>query len=182
MSDKESVQQIAELVVSEVDSEAREIILGDAELISQANDAPKSVLARFTNYATTVAIWLDRAKKAGGRASWLLDRVRSLLEWWGLPTQPTTSRALPPRPSARLPPGPLRRGDRGRVFRASAERKPQRADKTPSRGTPMDPMQTLSPQKLPQIGELRGEGDTDHGTPPVPTTPASSLAPDTDKR
>jgi len=78
----EDAQTIAEAVAPEADAAAQEIIRDDAETIARGGIVPKWVRARFTNYVTTITIWMDRAKKADGRLSWLVKRVGELMDWW----------------------------------------------------------------------------------------------------
>jgi hypothetical protein len=80
--DRRLVPEIAEAIADELDPEARAIVKADVEAIVNAPEPPKSARARFSNWMTTISVWLDRAKKAEARTEWLAKAVRKLWEWW----------------------------------------------------------------------------------------------------
>ena len=73
---------IAEAVSSELDETAKAVIRADAGKIADGGEVPKFIRARFTNYVTTISLWMDRAMKGEKRALWLAQRVSQLVEWW----------------------------------------------------------------------------------------------------
>ncbi len=80
--DQPDVLELANIVTEETDEEAREVIQTDAREIAAGGVIPKWLRARFTNYVTTIAIWIDRTKKGHERLSWLVKAVDQLLDWF----------------------------------------------------------------------------------------------------
>ncbi len=77
--DRADAPEIAEAVASAADEEAQAVIRGDAQIIAEGEIVPKWVRARFTNYVTTIVLWLDRAKKGDARVAWLVKRMRAMI-------------------------------------------------------------------------------------------------------
>ena len=82
-ADRDMAADAPQMVADEVDAEARGIIESDVERILSEDRPPKTVRARFTNWMTTISIWMDRAKKADAKAKRLADLVDRLRSWWG---------------------------------------------------------------------------------------------------
>ncbi len=85
--DRALAEGAPEMVAELVSKEALAIIESDVERILTEATPPKSVRARFTNWMTTISIWMDRGMKADKKARWLADLVDRLFDWWGGPPQ-----------------------------------------------------------------------------------------------
>jgi hypothetical protein len=82
LPDQPDVLELANIVTAETGREARDVIQSDAREIAAGGVIPKWLRARFTNYVTTIAIWIDRTKKGHERLAWLIKAVDQLLDWF----------------------------------------------------------------------------------------------------
>lgn len=82
ISDKGDAEEVAEELVKYSDDALAEILRSDASMIKNMQRAPKWVMARFSNYTTTMAIWIDKAQKGDKRVAWLIKKIDGLRDWW----------------------------------------------------------------------------------------------------
>lgn len=80
--DQAEISLVPERIGGKLDDEARAIIESDVERILAQQNPPKSVRARFTDWVTTVSIWMDKTKSGDERAIWLAGVVSRLVRWW----------------------------------------------------------------------------------------------------
>ncbi len=85
LADAKEAQKVPEALADLTDEEMARIMERDAETIASTTTGkpPKAVLARFTNWVTTITIWLDNRKKDDARVKWLFELVERLQAWWG---------------------------------------------------------------------------------------------------
>ncbi len=81
-ADQDMAAQVPDLIRGELSPEAQAVIESDVELILTEPKPPIGVKARFTNWVTTISMWMDKAKKGDQRAQWLAGVVERLLHWW----------------------------------------------------------------------------------------------------
>ncbi len=80
--DKEMAAQVPDMVRSELGDEEQKVLESDVERILSEPQPPIGVKSRFTNWVTTISMWMDKAKKGDQRAQWLAGVVERLLHWW----------------------------------------------------------------------------------------------------
>ncbi len=81
-ADRDQASRVPDELVDLLDAEAEGALRDAAETIASEADPSKSVRARFTQWVTTVSIWIDLAKKGDARAQWLASVVERLARWW----------------------------------------------------------------------------------------------------
>jgi len=81
-ADQDMAAQVPDLIRGELSPEAQAVIESDVERILTEPKPPIGVKARFTNWVTTISMWMDKAKKGDQRAQWLAGVVERLLHWW----------------------------------------------------------------------------------------------------
>ena len=82
VDDMQALKEVPDMVADQVDAQAGQIIESDVERMLSTPNPPKSVRARFTNWITTISMWMDKAMKGDKRAQWLAGFIGRLVKWW----------------------------------------------------------------------------------------------------
>lgn len=80
--DSRKINDLVELIAQEADEEVTAILVSDAHEVAKGQRVGKFRLARFTNYATTIVQWIDKARKGHGRGEWMWKIVNKLINMW----------------------------------------------------------------------------------------------------
>lgn len=80
--EKDEIAQVPDKVADLVSEDLGREIRDATEEIVRSRHPAKIVRARLTNWLTTIAVWIDRAKKAEGRGKWLIELVEKMFDWW----------------------------------------------------------------------------------------------------